>query len=445
MLKMERGVPTILGLMTVLVIAIVALSSVDTDEGFREVPVLEDAELKVFGNANLDRHIDLSDLDVIRTLIDVGASVEDHPEADANLDGTIDETDLDVVGAIIAGEPATVWHLNYHDTDGDGVTDTEVVSTQYPVTSAIALGTGNNLMLLYCLGIHEQIKGATYTSSADGGLYGDVYLDESRVVKLGTSMTAIELEGGRVGSSDVISRENVTALVAYDSTLCIDNEDEFEAMGVDVIRVPSSSAVRGDFIHTVMLMGLLFREVGNADAYLEHGLEVFDHVSSALMDAPATTAAVSIMTGRLSVGDSDYIGYLSLIGVGYPLSSGDFGGKKVIAIADHPEIYLQYDFDRIIHARSGLGYGQTPDSNEDNRRKYTAPFSDWEHADTGQYVVSTSLPIPLRVAYMAYAVYPDLLDLDVLNGFHQGFVDDIYSKEGLDITDMEFILVPEVA
>ena len=442
---MDKKMIYVAAVVVVLVAAVAVVMTMNGGDDTESVSGMDDAELKVFGNANGDRWIDSKDVNLIKDYINDGEVVADRPLADANQDGVIDSKDVDVVNKIINGESTTIYHINYHDVDGDAIVDQYVASTQFPITSAITLGTGNNLMLFYCLGIYDEIKAATYASSADAGLYGDIYLNESKVVKLGTSILEIEFEGGKVGSSDVISKEGVTAVIGNHSTSCLPNEKDFENYGVDVVRIPASSADRNEFIHTVMLTGLLFQKVDNAEKYLNLSLEVLDYTLDKTKNASGAKAIVSTMSGYVSVGDSDYREYLSLINVDYPIDAEDLGVQKnSVKIVDYPNIYIDFEFDTIIHARSGLTYGQTPGSNAEFWETYTSKFSDWEHAETGQYVVSTSLPVALRVAYIAHTVYPDLIDLNVLEDYHQEFVDDIYINDNIDLSKIDFILTPEM-
>lgn len=83
----------------------------------------------------------------------------------------------------------------------------ELVSTTFPISSTIITGSANTFILLYTLGIVDEVKGASYSSTNDKWLFGDTYLDTSKVVKLGTSATTITFEDGKAGSSDVIQKK----------------------------------------------------------------------------------------------------------------------------------------------------------------------------------------------------------------------------------------------
>ncbi len=429
----------------VLVVLVVAVAGIflmmDKDE--TQAPVaMDEAELKVFGNVNGDRFVDEKDLSELKKLVADEKTVEEYPLADANYDGVLDSKDVDVVEKIIAGKETIVWHVNQFDENQDGVAENTIVSTKFPIKAAITLGTGNNLLMFYALGITDELKGATYASSADKYLYGDIYRDESKVANIGKGIVEISFEDGKVGSSDVIAKEGVTAVIANQSKGSLPNWKVFEEANIDVVRISASSAVEGELVHSAMLLGLLFQKVDAADAYVDLSLEILDYVAEKTKNAYPVSAASSSMTGYLSVGDSDYRDYILLVGASYGLDGHDFGNKISIVAKDYPEVYT-YDIDRIIHVRSGVTYGQTEESNLDAWNTYTKAFKDWKNAESGQYVISSSVPVPLRVAYIACAMYPDLVDITEIDKFHQRFMDEIFKNDKIDLDGMKFILTAE--
>lgn len=306
----------------------------------------------------------------------------------------------------------------------------------------IITGSSNVAMALFSLGIVDQVKGASYSSTGlDSAIYGDTYLNTDKVVKLGTSSTTITFEDGQAGSSNVIAEEGVTALITDWNRTYITNESDFEAAGVDVVRIAAGSTDPDAMTHTYMLLGLLFQCTERAEAYLDLNLEILDYVESAIADAEPVAVIASSMTGYVSGADSDYTQACVLAGGYYAIEGVDFGGSSSIKIADHPEIYANYDFDYIIHIRTAMGYSQ--EDVESNYETYVAAFSDWEHADTGQYMVSGSLSIPLRIAYIATVLHPDLVDIDVINEYHQQIIDQFYNGLEFDIASMYFVFGPE--
>lgn len=440
---MDKKMVVFSAVIVALIVAVAGVFLILDKEGVQSPVAMDDAELKVFGNVNGDRFIDEKDLSELKQLISDGKTVDEYPLADANYDGILDSNDVDVVEKIIAGKETIVWHVNQYDEDQDGIVENTIASTKFPIRSAITLGTGNNLLLFYALGITDEIKGATYTSSADKTLYGDIYCDESKVANIGKSITEISFEDGKAGSSDVIAKENVTAVIANHNKGSIPNWKTFEEANIDVVRVSASSGEKDTLTHSAMLIGLLFQKVEAANAYVDLSLEVLNYVEKATKNAYDVSAVASSMTGYLSVGDSDYRDYITLVGAKYGLDGHDYGSKVSIVAKDYPEVYT-YDFERIIHVRSGVTYGQTDESNQKAWNTYTTAFKDWRYADTGQYVISSSVPVPLRVAYVACAMYPDLVDINEIDKFHQRFMDEIFKNDKIDLSGMKFILTSDM-
>ena len=121
------------------------------------------------------------------------------------------------------------------------------------------------------------------------------------------------------------------------------------------------------------------------------------------------------------------------------LEGVDSASQTNLKIAEHPEVYME-DFDYIIHMRTSLGYSQDMAVIESDWVKYTAAFADWEHAETGQYMVSNSIAVPLKVAYAASALHSDCVDLDRINELHQQMVDQFFNGIELDISEMMFVV-----
>lgn len=443
---MDKKVIGVLAVVVILVIAAVGvylISSGDEKEGHGTPAEMESAELKVYGNINGDRYLDTDDAALIQQLIDDGSTADEYPLADANRDGILDDRDVALVNNVANGQTATIWHINYHDTNGDGVMDEELVSTKFPISSVIMTASTNISVTLFALGIVDEVKGASYSSSLDAALFGNNYLDTSKVVKLGTSSTTIAFEDGKAGSSDVIATEGVTALLTDWNRTYITNESDFENAGIDVVRISAAAVDQETLTHSCMLLGLLFQKVDRAESYLDLCLDILKYVDGAIAgESEQPKVVVSSMTGYLSSTSSDFTQAVLRAGAEYGIPEVGFGGSTSLKIVDHPEVYT-YKFDYIMHLRSGLGYEQTDESIAKLITTCTTPFADWEHADTGQYIISGTIPPVLRVAYSACALHPDSADLDTVNTFHQQMVDQFYNGLDFDVGSMTFFITPE--
>lgn len=409
-----------IALASVLVIGGAAAFIMLGDDDDKEDPYayFDGAGLKALGNINKDNVIDSRDYDAVKSLIDGGASVGDNPLADANNDGILDEKDLETIKKIMDKEPATLWHINYHDVDSNGTMDKELVSTKVPVTSTIMTGSSNNFMLFTLLGIGagEVVKGACFGSTNDSFLYktkngGNGLLD---VTQLGTKSYEIEFENGKIGSSNIIKEEKVTCLVTDWNRIYIDNESAFETGGVDVVRIAAASFVKEDYTHSIALLGQIFSKSEEA----RHIIDLYDGAAenirtavSKLSDDQIKRFIASSTTSAVSSEESDYTAVGIAAGGRFALSGYDFGGSSVIYVNDNLGIFdtREYKIDSIMHIRTGLSYNSKPSDIANCWAEYANGMSLWEHAYDGQVLISGSIPVPCRVAYAAYAMYGNIL------------------------------------
>ncbi|AMH94128.1 adhesin-like protein [methanogenic archaeon ISO4-H5] len=399
-----------------------------SNHGSKEDPLayFDGAGLKVLGNENKDNVIDSKDYDAVQALVNDKASAKDHPLADANNDGTLDEKDLEVIQKVINKEVTTIWHINFHDTDSNGTMDKELVSTKIPVTSTIMTGSSNNFMLFTLLGIPAGtvVKGACYGSTNDGFLYGKTssggngFLDKNMVENLGTKSYEIEFENGKIGSSDIIKTKEVTCLVTDWNRIYITNEKAFESANVDVVRVAAASFDKADYTHSIALLGLIFSVTDRANEIIT----LYDNTSKTINDAIATlpsdkvkNVVASSTTGAVSSKDSDYTAACVAAGAKFALEGYNFGGSSVIYVSDNLGIFdtRHYTIDNIVHIRTGLTYKSTTKDVASYWAEYANGMSLWEKKYEGQVLVSGSIPVPCRIAYIAYALYHD--DLPTLS------------------------------
>ncbi|MBR6203676.1 MAG: Ig-like domain-containing protein [Candidatus Methanomethylophilaceae archaeon] len=409
-----------------------------------EVSTMDEAILKVYGNVNGDKVIDAKDVAIIQSLIAAGAKATDaNKMADANNDGAIDAKDVAAVNKIIAREPTTIWHINYHDQDSNGTMDEILVETQFPISSVIMTGSSNSFLLMWMLGIVDEVKGACYSTTVDT-YFSDTYLNTDKVKKLGSKSYEIPLEDGKAGSSNIIAEENVTAVITDWNRTYISNWQSYEAMGVDVVRVAAASVETDVFSHGALLLGLLFGKVDRAVELVDFYNNIYAQIDAKLYnvaeaDKPGFVA--SSTTGSLSVGSSDYNKVGTMAGGRYALDGLDSQGSSSVKIADYPQIYNTqlYNFDYILHLRTGNFYAGTVDADK-LWNDYTSPFSDWEKGTEGQYIICGGMPVPLRAAYALTVLHPELASVEWANGLHQQLVDKFFNGDKLDIASMDFII-----
>lgn len=394
--------------------------------------LLSSAELKVYGNIDRNTTITSEDADALQALVDKGMPAKLYPLADANQDGTLNADDVTVINNVISGTKTTIWHINYHDTNGDGIMDEELVSTTVPVTSTLMTGSANNFMMLYLLGIVDEVKGACYGSSNDTALFGDTYLDKNKVELLNSVSTTIPFEDGKAGASDIISKKSVTGLITDWNRTYIENEKDFENAHVDVVRISAAASDKETYTHSIALLGVVFNKVSNAEALIKLYDDTFQTISDAtsgLSDDAKVKVVASSMTGYLSSKDSDYTAFCEKAGGVFGLEGFDFGGSTSATVADNLGIF-KYDFDNIVHIRTALNYGADEATIATQWAQNANAMKMWKHVYDGQVIVSGSIPVPVRVAYIAYALYGDTipaLSKTWADGIHSNFTE-LYAK-----------------
>ncbi len=379
-----------------------------------------------------------------------------YPIADVDNSGAVDSGDVAALENIIAAiadtsgsTKATLWHYNYHDTNGDGIMDEELVSTKFPIVSAIMTGSANSFIFTLSMGIVDEIKGASYGSSNDKFLYAETYLNTARVAKLGSSSTSITFEDGKAGSSDIIREKNVTCVLSDWNRTYLENESSFEGAGIDVVRIAAASFEPAVYTHSISLMGLLFSKQSSAETMLNYYNEAYTDIKEAvstLSESQIKKAVASSMTGYMSSEGSDYTAFCEAAGAKFGLSGFNFGGSTSAKVSDNLSVFdnTKYSYDNIVHIRTALTYGSTTSEVAKYWSEYANAMNLWEHAYDGQILVSGAIPVPARIAYIAYGIYGD--SVDGLNkgwadGIHSNFVDLFSEYAGVDMTEANKTLV----
>jgi ABC-type Fe3+-hydroxamate transport system substrate-binding protein len=397
-----------------------------------------DAALKVYGNANGDHTIDSSDLDLISGIIAGDASFDEHPLADANYDGGITQADADLVQKIMNKENCTVYHINTC-TAGD-----YVASTKWPVKSAIATGAANGLLFLTMAGVKDMIHGISYTSTSkpDPTLFPTF----SAMPSLSTSSTEMGIEA----STPIIKQYKVTALITDKTASTVQNEQEFENIGVDVIRIAPAMVDPNESRSQLLMIGFLFGTETQAMQVAEWQTNLQNYIDSKLEGVSKVTAITSNGNHKdngawISAGTSDYKDVLLAAGAIYGISDdtrpNKFGSGDYFA-GGGTWLY-NYDFEYLISIRTGGWYSGTVDA----AAKYTESMQFLTHTEAYEngkaYVVVGDGPIPIRIAYCAAVMYPEIFSMHWANSINQEFFEKYYGEQ-VDLTGRFFVISPDM-
>ena len=362
----------------------------------------------------------------------------------------MDDKDIQVVQDIIDKKATKVWNVNYHDTNSDGIMDEELVETAWPISSIITTGSANTFMMLYLCDIVSEVKGASFGSGNDTYLFGDTFLKDAKssdkgCVKLGTSSQSIEFENGKAGSTNVIAEQKVTCVLSDWNRSYLTNEKAFETAHIDVVRIAAASFDKEVYTHSISLLGFLFQKESRAAEIVNLYNETKDAIQKVVDKIPnnkVAKLAASSMNGYLSSEDSDYTAVGLYAGGEFALKGYDFGGSTSIKVADNLGVYKYEDWNYILHIRTSMNYKQVSSASQvdtiiSDWASYTSAFKEWKNANSGQFFISGVIPVPLRVAYSAYAMYGDLEDVGATKAWADGLHQKYIAKYAADKKDFK--------
>lgn len=432
----EKKVTVMLSTKTIviLVVAIVVISSVGVawfvfgDGGRNRIEI--DAQLEVFGNANGDGVIDHEDLSIIQDIIKGEKSFEDYPLADADCNGVVNTLDYDLTNNIIKANSNNrvriniINHINY---------GTEIETVMYPITSAVATGAANTILIFKYLGIVEEIKGFSWSAAPDPFLFPEYQYLISESQRLDTSSTKMNVEK----VSELVTSDNVSAIITADNRTYVTNADTFKQMGIDTVRVTPAAVDSGDYMSTVLMIAFLFDTDGKG--YMHKCSELiswyegfFTDLNSKLNSVKKKASAVTSSSNTdISSNLSDYTNALIAAGAVFPVTSIDWAGSasKKYDYREGDTWLNVFDIDYVIPIRVSVAgtfswyEGTAITKGSAVLKNYMSFFQTMECYQKGNvYVVCGDMPVVLRIAYIAQILYPDVVGHNFAYNYNLDFV-----------------------
>lgn len=442
--SMNPTKPIAIAAVLIIVISAAAIVVVNSSSSDDDVEI--GACLRVFGNANGDYKIDEDDVKAIELCMKMteDARAEElakNPLLDAYYDGVLDQKDVDQVKKIVNDEPCTVWHYNESNVEN------YVVDTKWPVKSALATAAANNLWLMTMAGMDEMVHGITYSksSSPDPTLFPRF----SEMESIGGSSTKMPIDN----ASKWISEYNVTAIVCDKTESTLDKktvEPEYEKMGVDIIRVGAALVDVDEYCAQLFLLGFLFQTEDKCTDIAKWWTSLQNEIDEKLEGAEkvkvvACNGNASANGIWVSAGTSDYKELMIAAGGEYALDDKVLTKYTSGAYFKKTDAWLyNYEFDKVINVRTNDWYSGTVD----DAAKYedsVGIFSETEAYQNGEaYVITGDAPIPIRIAYAAAVMYPDIFSIDWADQKNQELLDR-FTNTGLDISNLHFYISYEMA
>lgn len=388
------------------------------------------AQLEVFGNANGDGEIDEADLSIIQDIIDGKRSFEDHPLADADCNGVVNQLDYNLTNSIIRADSSNRVRINIlNHYDGGTVVET----VMYPVTSAVATGAANTILIFKYLGIVNEIKGFSWAGAPDAFLFSEYQHLISEPQRLETSATRMSVEK----VSELVTRDKVSAIVTADNRTYVTNASTFKQMGVDTIRVTPAAVDSNDYMSTVLMIAFLFDTDGKG--YMQKCSELiswyedFFTVLNNKLDSvkKKVSAVTSSSNTAVSSDTSDYTDVLTAAGAKFPITGIDWAGSasKSYDYRNGDTWLNVFSIDYVIPIRTSVEgsfswyEGTAITRGSTTLKNYMSYFQTLECYQKGNvYVVCGDMPVVLRIAYIAQIMYSDTFGEDFAYNYNLEFV-----------------------
>lgn len=416
---MQKNMLIALG--AVVVVAIIAGAGlavyVNNDKG-DSLPEFEKDTGTVYGNADGNCYINSDDVELIEKIIDGDASLEDYPFADANNDGTVDDADVELVNKYINKESCTLKVLDSED---------KVIDVKYPITNIIVLCGSNLAPLMNILDVTDRIVGAAYTSEKfdpirDAPVYAGV--NNGTIKQITTKGSAADF----TTITDLKDNKDCHFMMTELSSMyALDNDENvgvLNEMGIDVVRMEARDP--GQDLRSLAVFGILLNKSDNVKAYQDYSNATYEKIADAVGDKAFTkTTLITSLTSNISGPGSGYTVMLEKAQSHNIVTSGDSSQK--VNSGDTWFLDPAYSSDVLLMG-SSCGYSDSGFKSGDIT-KYTDLYQNhnaWKNNDAG-YIYSTSIPVVVRVAYYAQAIYgEDVVGENFAHNIHQEYVDKFF-------------------
>lgn len=417
----------------VVVVAVAAIGAfvlMNGNGGGSEYKNIE-SKLMIYGNANGDFTVDNDDVDVIQNIIDGkdGYTLAKYPLADANGDGKVNTADIELTKKIIKRENGITINVLCLGVDGK---DT-MVSVKYPLRNVVTYATNMQMPALFANG--SQYVAGYFTASYE--------VAEASIIG-----KAVDLKGTQRQISDA-AWANFTALDASLAAeggvgaLLVDHSGiaqftpariaDLEAAGIPMIDYTSADAT--DELTTVLTLGFLFG--GDSEKlglnYAKLGWDVKEKIEKEMKNKADKKSYICGTMYIYICGASSSFNTSAATagGIAYASINEEFNSKYTknsTKMASTEALSNYTDAGIFINNRS-MDWGLDEDATK------AMIIDTWDHDNSGtssrEYFkdfeeklvyVNNLLPGGVKLAYMAYAMYPDLFSEKWANGVLQDYI-----------------------
>ncbi len=280
----------IIAIVVVVVVAAAILLIDKGDSDKKEISLVDDCRLVIYGNADNDDDLDQDDVKIIESIAngDMTWDKKAAPYADANNDGKVDSKDVDYVKAIIDKDSKNAPRIYYTDVNG---------KTSYVSQPVTKLGAD----YWPCMDGVVAIGATDILTHVDSGIYGQL---SSNAVKYKgiTQSDVVNFGSGFQAGYDfeTIKATGVDAIVCGSAEIYfVDIESMFtDSTRIDMIRLPFWESDRVDSA-VITLAYLLNNDkyIENAQKYLEYEDKITGILESGLAKVDKKASCLVVYIG----------------------------------------------------------------------------------------------------------------------------------------------------
>jgi len=410
----------------------------NSDKGPEDRTVTE--RLQVYGNADNDDILDDNDVKFIEKIISANTDNDKandidwknkYPYADANFDGNVDSLDADWTKKMVKREKMTVYFV-----DGNGNTK----SVKYPLDHVVAAGIADVYTSLLCMGATSKIVAVNSGYSSDPILYGDF----AKLPVVGDSAPVVSIDK----VSELRKTTPVDAIITDTMGNMVSNEEQFVAAGIPVLRMAISDA--GKYPQAMLTTGYLLgleKPTQKFVAFSDGIMKTINDKVGNLPDSKRTTCLAGFMTTWIS-GKGHVDNTITVMAGAKNIADWDISQNSAHQVGSGNTWIFNYNPD-VITNRASVGYGST-DVNA-LWSKYCLFFEQMDCYNKGKvYFINGSMPVCVRLAYMAALYYPELFESDFGSKANQSFIDEYVSalsgkydvkKDGVFVVSKDMVSV----
>ncbi|NLL95165.1 MAG: hypothetical protein GX224_05390 [Thermoplasmatales archaeon] len=389
-------------LITIGVVAIVAVAAVgiyitmDDEEVTRKVRAtdLSGMTLAIMGNVDGDHKIDQADLDKLNEIIADGTS-DEYTFADVNNDGKVDSNDVEALKKIVARDETTINVVDDSD---------NVISVKYPLKNVVTMNP-DMLSFIISLGAKDVLAGfgANEFPCEQAYILNDpsiFRLDGTRYINKATYASFKTL------SSNLSDEGGVGAILYMTEPAVAEYRSDLEAAGVPLIHVDCTSPI--GFANSALKIGFLFGGDYEERGYnvCADGVAIMENVAKKLK---GVNKADCISLSRYVHISERYSHYAIITKMAGGNDISGFEGDTTISLTG--DAITKYD-----NADYIISYRTLDLKKLDIKKEWERPTKDQmailkASAKYEKIVyVNASIPVPIRVAYVAEILYPNIFD-----------------------------------